>query len=128
MLPRLSMTIEGAFHSIRSDGLAIAIPQTSANKNASSHSEGCGISEQMSESAGPTPSDALPTLPATLPVPLPPIGVDQPAGPQETGEVPVVEAKPVLVTASRESYTAKNATSGTKTDIPHSNRETTSTT
>jgi hypothetical protein len=76
----------------------------------------------------PAPADAPPSPSATLPVPLPPIGVNRPAGPQETGEVPFVEAKPVLVTASRESCTAKNATSGTKTDTPHPNRETTSTT
>jgi hypothetical protein len=122
------MTIEGAFPSLHSDGLAITIPPTSAIMTASLHREICSIREQTLESAGPAPSDALPTLPATLPVPLPPIGVDQPAEPHEPGEMLVVEANPALLAALRESYTAKNAISGTKTDTPHSNRETTSTT
>jgi len=42
----------------------------------------------------------------------------QPTTAQEGEEIPVVEAKPVLVKASRESYVVPNATSGTKTNAP----------
>ena len=38
--------------------------------------------------------------------------------PQESADIPVVEAKPVLVTAQRESYTVERAATATKTDTP----------
>ncbi len=66
----------------------------------------------------PAPSEASPSPRVTPPVPLPPIGSGEPIGPQDKEEIPVVEAKPVLVAASRESYVVPNATSGTKTDTP----------
>ena len=66
----------------------------------------------------PAPSNTPPTPPTTLPVPLPPIGMGQPTAPQGQEEIPVVEAKPVLVVASRESYNVQNATTATKTDTP----------
>ncbi|MCX5727449.1 MAG: TonB-dependent siderophore receptor [Nitrospirae bacterium] len=71
--------------------------------------------EPVSPDAPPSPQQ---TPPATLPVPLPPVGLGQPIEPQEKGEMPVVESKPVLVAASRESYVVPNATSGTKTNTP----------
>jgi iron complex outermembrane receptor protein len=64
----------------------------------------------------PARSESLPAPP--LPAPFPPIGMDQPIAPHGEDEIPVVEARPVLVVASRESYVVPNATSGTKTDTP----------
>ncbi|NOT21732.1 MAG: TonB-dependent siderophore receptor [Nitrospiraceae bacterium] len=66
----------------------------------------------------PAPSDTPPSVPSVPAVQLPPIGVGQPSARQEKEEMPVVEAKPVLVAASRESYVVPNATSGTKTNTP----------
>ncbi|NOT21735.1 MAG: TonB-dependent receptor plug domain-containing protein [Nitrospiraceae bacterium] len=70
------------------------------------------------------PSDAPPPPPATLPVPHPPIGMGQPSvlqGEEEIrgkDEIPVVEAKPVVVAANRGSYRVENTTTATKTDTP----------
>ena len=70
------------------------------------------------------PSNTPPPPPATFPVPLPLIGMGQPTAPQEEEEIPgkevipVVEAKPVVVVASRESYNVQNTTTATKTDTP----------
>jgi iron complex outermembrane receptor protein len=66
----------------------------------------------------PAPSEAPPPPPATLPVPLPPMGMGQPTAPQAKEEIPVIEAKPVLIVAQQESSVAPSATSGTKTDTP----------
>jgi len=66
----------------------------------------------------PVSPDAPPSPQQTPPVPLPPIGMGQSPAPQGEEEIPVLEAKPVVVTASRESYTVPNATSGTKTNTP----------
>ncbi|TKB72319.1 MAG: TonB-dependent siderophore receptor [Nitrospira sp.] len=73
---------------------------------------------KTTEAVEPTPPEASPSPTVTPPVPIPPIGSGQPIEPQEKGEVPVVEAKPVLVVAQRESYRVPNATSGTKTNTP----------
>ena len=66
----------------------------------------------------PAPSEAQPSVPSAPVLPLPPIGMGQPTAPQGKDEMPVVEAKPVVVVASRESYVVPNATSGTKTNTP----------
>ncbi|NOS77519.1 MAG: TonB-dependent siderophore receptor [Nitrospira sp.] len=70
-------------------------------------------------------SSEAPLSPQQTPlVPLPPIGMGQVTASQGReelpgkDEMPVLEAKPVLVVASRESYVVQNATSGTKTDTP----------
>ncbi|TKB94596.1 MAG: TonB-dependent receptor [Nitrospira sp.] len=64
------------------------------------------------------PSEAPPAVPNAPALPLPPLSLGQSTAPQEKEEMPMVEAKPVLVAASRESYMAPNATSGTKTTTP----------
>ncbi|HNP60018.1 MAG TPA: TonB-dependent siderophore receptor [Nitrospirales bacterium] len=60
----------------------------------------------------PVPEPRIPLLP------FPPIGSGQSIEEQDKVEVPVVEAKPVHVTAQRESYNVERATSATKTDTP----------
>lgn len=64
------------------------------------------------------PSDTPPSAPSAPILPLPPIGLGQPVEPRGQEEIPMVEAKPVLVAAQRESYVVPNATSGTKTNTP----------
>ena len=66
----------------------------------------------------PAPTDAPPSVANAPAVPVPPIGVGQPTTSQETEEIPVVEAKPVLVAASREPYNVTHTTTATKTDTP----------
>ncbi len=51
-------------------------------------------------------------------VPVPPLDRSQTETVPTQEEIPVVEAKPVLVTASRDSYTVSHATTATKTDTP----------
>ncbi len=68
----------------------------------------------------PQPTEPLPAQSAPdKPLPVPPNGT----GPQEPlvstePDTPVVEANPVLVTASRDVYTVTHATTATKTDTP----------
>lgn len=80
------------------------------------------VPTQQSQEAPPPPAAAAdapkPVEPAPSDAPSPPIGMGQPTAPQGEEEFPVVEAKPVLVTASRESYNVQNATPATKTDTP----------
>lgn len=68
------------------------------------------------QSAEPTLSEPPVTAAVPVPVPTPPIVEDRQATPEERADAPVVDVKPVYVVAQRESYTAANATSGTKTD------------
>ena len=70
---------------------------------------------KLAEPAPPEPSAATSGV---LPVPLPPIGASQPIEPEEKGEMPFVEAKPVTVIASRQSYNVTHSTTATKTDTP----------
>lgn len=62
---------------------------------------------QVERPAEPTVAEQAtqegPAPPAAPPLSLPPVGLARSAKAQEEGEVPVVEAKPVLVTAQRES-------------------------
>jgi cytoskeletal protein RodZ len=64
----------------------------------------------------PSAGTSLP--PVAAPLPVAPLEVDQFEAPQESGESPVIETKPVLVTAQRESYTVDAAFTATKTDTP----------
>ncbi len=65
---------------------------------------------------------AEPAPPEGPTVPLPPVGVREPdakaTSPATEEEGLVVEAKPVLVTAQRNLYTADHAVAATKTDTP----------
>ncbi len=70
---------------------------------------------ETAESASSEPSSSTP---AASPMPLPPIGSGLPIEPQTQEEVPVVEAKPVLVVAARESYNAMSSTTATRTNTP----------
>ena len=65
--------------------------------------------------AEPDPSEAQPSVLPPVPLPIPsqadaPIPIE--------GDVPVLEAKPVHVTAQRESYKVEQANTATKTDTP----------
>jgi iron complex outermembrane recepter protein len=63
--------------------------------------------------AEPAPSGALAVPPLPLPIPA------QAEAPIPTeGNIPVLEAKPVQVTAQREAYLVPRATTATKTDTP----------
>ena len=75
-------------------------------------------STEAAEAQKPTePASSEAPPPAVLPIPLPiPPQADAPI-PTE-GDVPVLEAKPVHVTAQRESYKRDIATTATKTDTP----------
>ena len=55
---------------------------------------------------------------APLPLPVLPVEVARSEGLQEAGDIPVIEAKPVIVTAQRESYAVDSAFTATKTDTP----------
>ncbi len=72
--------------------------------------------------AAPKPSEPAPSEPTTKPEasrPVPPIGAgtqQPPISPEP--DVPVLEARPVQVVASRESYKVERATTATKTDTP----------
>ena len=66
----------------------------------------------------PALSEPPPLEPEAPVDPLPPIGSSQPSGPQMPDDVPVIEAKPVFVTAQRESYAVDSAFTATKTDTP----------
>ena len=70
----------------------------------------------------PKPVEPVPAERATIPdgpLPVPPLanGAQEPLVPTEP-DTPVVEANPVLVTASRDAYTVTHATTATKTDAP----------
>jgi iron complex outermembrane receptor protein len=76
---------------------------------------------ETAESSKPmesVPSAAAPSKPIAPVVPLLPIGVGQPTASSGNEDIPVIEAKPVFVTAQRESYTVTHATTATKTDTP----------
>jgi len=77
---------------------------------------------QVERPAEPTVTEQAtqeaPRPPAVPPLSLPAVGSARSAEAQEESEVPVVEAKPVLVTAQRESYKTDRATTATKTDTP----------
>lgn len=70
------------------------------------------------EAAEPAQTDTPPSVPIAPALPLPPIGAGQPIGSQGKEEMPVVEAKPVVVVASRESYAVTSSTTATRTDTP----------
>lgn len=67
------------------------------------------------KSAEPAPSEAQQAVVPPVPLPIPP----QAEAPIPTqGDMPVLEAKAVHVTAQRESYKRDNATTATKTNTP----------
>lgn len=70
----------------------------------------------------PKPVEPIPSEPTAQPkglVPVPPLGPSgQAPSVSAEAEAPDVEAGPVLVTASRESYTVTQATTATKTETP----------
>jgi iron complex outermembrane receptor protein len=76
------------------------------------------------KSVEPVPPEGVPAPSAPPPVPLPPIGMGQPTAPQRDEEIrgkeeiPVVEAKPVIVAAARESYKVQSAFAATRMDTP----------
>ncbi|TKB57110.1 MAG: TonB-dependent siderophore receptor [Nitrospira sp.] len=73
---------------------------------------------EPSKPAEPAPSEPSAAPSGILPLPLPPIGASQPIKPEERGEMPVVEAKPVMVIASRQSYNVTHSTTATRTNTP----------
>lgn len=78
-------------------------------------------STEIAETSKPTesvPAEPPPASPEPPVIPLPPVGGNQPEGPSTQEEIPVVEAKPVMVTAQRGSYRVTRATTATKTDTP----------
>ena len=64
------------------------------------------------------PADPAPSAPEAPVVPLPPVGESRPETIATQEEIPVVEAKPVMVMAQRDAYTVTHATTATKTDTP----------
>jgi|CXWL01.1.fsa_nt_gi iron complex outermembrane receptor protein len=68
--------------------------------------------------AEPVPAAPPPSEPDAPVLPLPPVSKSQPDTTSTQEEIPVVEAKPVMVTGQRQSYTADRAMSATKTDTP----------
>lgn len=85
------------------------------------------VPTQRSEAPQPPPAvqteslqaeQTIPSKPAAaspLPLPVPPIAESSRSA---EGDLPVVEANPVLVVAKRDAYVASRATSGTKTETP----------
>lgn len=70
---------------------------------------------EAKQPAEPAPSEAQPSVVPPVPLPIP----SQADAPIPTmGDVPVLEAKPVHVTAQRESYKVDQATTATRTDTP----------
>lgn len=78
-------------------------------------------STETAEASKPTesvPTEPRPASPKPPVIPLPPVGEHQPEGPSTQEEMPVLETKPVVITAQRGSYTADRAMAATKTDTP----------
>lgn len=76
---------------------------------------------ETAETSKPTESvsaELPPSVPDTPVIPLPPVGGNQRDSTATQDEIPVVEAKPVMVTAQRDTYTVTHATTATKTDTP----------
>lgn len=75
-------------------------------------------SAQRAKSAEPVPVEPAGIPP--VPLPLPPSATDSVREAPTTveGDPPVLEAKPVQVTAQRESYSVSYAQTATKTDTP----------
>lgn len=71
--------------------------------------------EPIKPSASTEAAPAEPTV--APPVPLPAPSVTELPRPTED-DIPVVEARPVMVTAQRDTYTVTHATTATKTDTP----------
>ena len=65
----------------------------------------------------PVPA-STPSPSVALPLPVSPAEGSRADMLPESGDIPVVEAKPVFVTAQRESYTVESAFTATKTDTP----------
>ncbi len=72
----------------------------------------------VTKAGEPTASETTSTSPERPTISLPPIGKSQPESTPMQEEIPVVEAKPVMVMAQRESYTVTHSTTSTKTDTP----------
>jgi iron complex outermembrane receptor protein len=73
------------------------------------------VAEPTKPSASTEPAPSEPTVAPPVPVPVPPVAELPRATADDT---PVVEARPVIVTAQRGAYAVTRATTATKTDTP----------
>lgn len=75
-------------------------------------------SAQVAKSAEPVPVEPAGSPPLPLPLPSSALDSAREAPTSVEGEPPVLEARPVQVTAQRESYSVSHAQTATKTDTP----------
>ncbi|MGQ0555619.1 MAG: TonB-dependent receptor plug domain-containing protein [Nitrospiraceae bacterium] len=73
------------------------------------------VAEPAKPSASTEAAPSEPTVVPPIPLPAPPIAEIPHTTEDDT---PVVEARPVMVTAQRDTYTVTHATTATKTDTP----------